>query len=224
MCPHRSSRPRCGPRGAPVRRGAEPAARARPNPTLSRHAARARRSSSEVSQGSPGGSMIHANNNLRDGEADDARLGGEALPEPRAGLVNDVAAVVGRLRRHVPVIRKMAVERLEVEHHVHLRRRAWAFERRGTRSLSGSGRVASMAWSLTPSIRRATELYGRRRGAGWSPVCNFESRQHESSRRRMWSSRSDKDFTPRRAAVAEDVVQLDALPHVLNQPIPLGPF
>jgi hypothetical protein len=40
----------------------------------------------------------------------------------------------------------------------------------------------------------------------------------------MWSSRSDKDYTPRRAAVAEDVVQLDALPHVRNQPIPLGPF
>ncbi len=76
-------------------------------------------------RGPPGVVMIHANNNLRDdGEADDARLGGEALPEPRAGLVNDLAAVVGRLRRHVPVIRKMAVKRLEVEHHVHLRRRA----------------------------------------------------------------------------------------------------
>ena len=75
-------------------------------------------------RGPPGVVMIHANNNLRDGDADDARLGGEALPEPRAGLVNDLAAVVGRLRRHVPVIRKMVVERPEVEHHVHLRRRA----------------------------------------------------------------------------------------------------
>ena len=110
-------------RTSPTRCGAGGSSATKPD-AITLRAARARRSSSEVSQGSPRGSMIHANNNLRDGDADDARLGGEALAEPRAGLVNDLAAVVGRLRRHVPVIRKMVVERPEVEHHVHLRRRA----------------------------------------------------------------------------------------------------